>query len=690
MTPAEAIARHFGGDWDGSQGAFPTPGHSSRDRGTTVRDADNFDDVVFHCHNGELDWKTLKDECRKLGLLPQRGRPDAPAQWVKTGRYEYTDADGVTVYQTVRIEKRGERKKFIAQQPNGQGGWINNLQGVERILYRLPDVLAGREADEIVYLVEGERKADKLADWGLTGTAIAFGAQGWNKGARNYARDLAGRTVVILPDNDDTGRAFAQTVRQALENVGCTVAIVALPGLSEKGDIIDWRGSADDLRALTDAALRGAGEPEPVTATVPDLLPLIDPGAWHGMIAPVRQWALQDWIPARQATYLTGAGSAGKSLLAQQLATCIAIGRPFLGIDTRQSVAIYVTCEDDADELHRRQAAICQALGIDLRDLSGKLHLVSLAGAISNELATFDPQGRMGTTKAWETLHATVLHTGAGFIALDNVAHMFAGNENIRNQVAAFCGLLNRLAVDGDASVLFIGHPNKAGDAYSGSTAWENQVRSRIFLDRPHDEDGEVMDPDARQISRAKANYARNGETVPFRWHQWAFVQEADLPTGVHAQIAAVAQENAENERFLKCLAKATEEKRAMSPNKAASNYAPREFTKMPTGSGITEKGFAGAMQRLLHTGQISNGMRVYQRSNRTWATGLGVAQTLAQTPAQTDAHRRTNPADDTREDAHKAARTPEPIYKYIRQKDSGWSPEVLLDDCDYDEDMPL
>src|SRR3546814_19737218 len=64
----------------------------------------------------------------------------------------------------------------------------------------------------------------------------------------------------------------------------------------------------------------------------------------------------------RQATYLTGPGSAGKSLLGQQLATCHALGRPFLGVDTRGGPALYITCEDDKDELHRRQAAICRAL----------------------------------------------------------------------------------------------------------------------------------------------------------------------------------------------------------------------------------------------------------------------------------------------------------------------------------------
>lgn len=54
-SAAEAITRHFGGDWHGSYGLFPTPGHSLRDRGTKVADSEN-GDVVFHSFNGG-DWQ---------------------------------------------------------------------------------------------------------------------------------------------------------------------------------------------------------------------------------------------------------------------------------------------------------------------------------------------------------------------------------------------------------------------------------------------------------------------------------------------------------------------------------------------------------------------------------------------------------------------------------------------------------
>ncbi len=412
-------------------------------------------------------------------------------------------------------------------------------------------------------------------------------------------------------------------------------------------------------------------------------LPLIDPAAWQGVDVPPRGWALEGWIPARQATYLTGAGSSGKSLLGQQLGTCVALGLPLLGIETRRAKSIYLTCEDDVDELHRRQKAICEAVNVDLRELSGRFHLVSLAGAIGNELATFDALGRMGTTAAWASLRATVEETGAGFIVLDNVAHLFAGNENIRNQVAAFCGLLNSLAADNGAAVLFIGHPNKAGDNFSGSTAWENQVRSRLFLDRPRDGDGEVTDPDARILTRAKANYARNGEGVSFRWHRWAFVREEDLQEADRARIAGELAAVTEDAAFVRCLAKAIEEKRATSASRSASNYAPRVFAAMPSARGVKLKGFEAALQRLLHSGEIVNGANVYRRDNRTWVTGLGFAPTPAPTPAPTLPQPCPNHADDTGGELPQPART-HPLYTTYK---SGAAHEVAAPDHGNDDD---
>ena len=654
MSLARAITESLRGDWSGDQGLIPTPGHSPKDRGLSIRDNATGDDVVLHCFNdASLDWKGLKDQWRKDGLLPDRNDARQPAQTPAT-RYVYRDSTGAEAFRMVR----GASKRFHVEHPDGRGGWAAGMNGTAPLPYRLPELLAAHP-DEPVYIVEGEKDADNLAALGFVTTTNPNGALKWRD---SFAEYLHGRECVILPDNDGPGRAHGLDVAARLRAANIDAVILELPGLPEKGDVSDWiaaGGTAAALGELTTLAFSGLTTPG-------ETLDLIDPALWFGIKPPAREWLLEGMMPTRQLTYLTGAGSAGKSLLAQQLATCTAAGLPLLGISARAGVAIYVTCEDDPDELHRRQAALCASLGLSIRDLGGKLHLASLAGTINSEIATFDQLGRMSTTPAWHRLRATAMQLRPALIALDGVAHLFAGNENIRNQVAAFCGLLNSLAAESGAAVLLLGHPNKAGDAFSGSTAWENQVRSRLFLETPKDDDGAVIDADVRTLSLEKANYARNGASVAFRWHDWAFVLPGDLPADQRADIAASAQASAENAAFLRCLAKATEERRAASSSLTASNYAPRLFAKMPTAKGMKVRGFEAALQRLLHSGAIINAAKVYQRDNRAWVTGLGVAPTLAPTPAQTLHEGCTDPCEDTGKNLHQPARTHPPSTTYI------------------------
>jgi hypothetical protein len=402
---AKRATAHFNGTWHGSYGSAPSPGHSRHDRGLTFKDEPGAPDgLLVNTFNG-ANPLAVKDELRKAGILPAWAPDSGAAAWRVTGTYEYADEGGAVLYRTVRREKHGQPKQFVAQRPDSKGGWISKIGDSRRVLCRLPELLAADPA-ETVYFVEGERKADKLASWGLVATAVAFGCRGWRN---DYAKALAGRTVAILPDNDDEGRKFAKTVWSAIEAAGGTAHILELPGLPEKGDMIDWTGTADELRELTGKAL----DP-PVAA-----LPLIDLAHWTRQ-PPMREFAWGDWIPLRQTTMLTGKGGVGKSLLAQMLCTCIALGRPLLGMETRQSNSLYITAEDDADELWRRQWAICEALRVPLTAIAGKLHLVSLCGETDTALATFDANLKLQATERWRQVLATAEAHDIRFAAFDN------------------------------------------------------------------------------------------------------------------------------------------------------------------------------------------------------------------------------------------------------------------------------
>ena len=64
-----------------------------------------------------------------------------------------------------------------------------------------------------VYIVEGEKDVDRLWDLGLVATCNNGGAGQWES---RYAEWLTGRTVVILPDNDELGSRHAAQVAQSL------------------------------------------------------------------------------------------------------------------------------------------------------------------------------------------------------------------------------------------------------------------------------------------------------------------------------------------------------------------------------------------------------------------------------------------------------------------------------------------
>ncbi len=585
MTIAQDITKRFHGEWHGDYGAFPTPGHGAKDRGTTVKDdPDAPDGVLIHSFNGG-DPLAIKDQCRELGILPRRDNW-AQSSWRVTGTYEYADIDGAILYRTVRKEKAGERKRFVAERAQGRG-WTNGLGDVDRVLYRLPDIAA--DPAKPVFLVEGERKADKLASWGFTATAVAFGAQGWRK---DYAGALKDRTVIILPDNDDPGRAFADKACKDMERVGCRVHVIDLPGLPPKGDIIDWTGTAADLRAIVDATVN----PPVETFQMADL------GAWGGREPVPKAFIMPGFVPARELTLATGAGGANKSTFGQQLATCVAAGVPMLGINVMPCNALYITAEDDEDRLHWMQAHICRALGIGMASLVAKLHLASLRGRLGNELATFDVEGKLRPSPSFKTLRATIERAKAGLVVLDNAAHLFAGNENDRQQVTAFVNLLYSLCQDLGVTIILVAHSNKAGDSYSGSTAWLNAVRSQIVLSRP---DGS-MDPDERVLSLGKANYARQGEEIRFRWHDFALKLDNDLPDTTRAELADAAAVAGANAAFLNCLrARAAQgEGRGVGPS-SGPNYAPAQFEGMPEAKGFRKDKLKAAMDRLFSLGRI-------------------------------------------------------------------------------------
>jgi hypothetical protein len=106
---------------------------------------------------------------------------------------------------------------------------------------------------------------------------------------------------------------------------------------------------------------------------------VISPAIFFGLEPPKRRWVVPEWIPYGAVTGLYGEGGLGKSLLAQQLQTGTALGTTWLGLPVEQVVSLGVYCEDDEDELRRRQRDINADYRVDLDGL-GKMYWMSRLG----------------------------------------------------------------------------------------------------------------------------------------------------------------------------------------------------------------------------------------------------------------------------------------------------------------------
>ncbi len=162
--------------------------------------------------------------------------------------YIYTDERTQPLFEVCRFPG----KRFAQRRSDGKGGWIWNLDGVRRVLYRLEEVML---ADQIV-VVEGERDTESLRTLGVIATTNSGGARGWQ---REYAEFLRGKRVAIIPDADEPGRNWADAIVRDLVGVAVSIQRLELPGIEpgSGGDISDWLAmghSKAELLVLIEAA----------------------------------------------------------------------------------------------------------------------------------------------------------------------------------------------------------------------------------------------------------------------------------------------------------------------------------------------------------------------------------------------------------------------------------------------------
>jgi RecA-family ATPase len=304
-------------------------------------------------------------------------------------------------------------------------------------------------------------------------------------------------------------------------------------------------------------------------------------------------------------TLLSGDGGTGKTTLALQLAVAMRTDGEWVGMKITQGSAVFVTSEEEREDVNLILRAILKAERKSLADCPG-LHVLPLADRDACLAAEPNRVAKLTATPLRHALVRIIERCKPRLVVLDTLADLFSGEEISRRHSRGFIVLLKQLAIRHDLAVLLIAHPSltgmNTGTGLSGSTDWHNGPRARLYFQQPKDKEGKTIDGDARTLTVKKIQYARSGTVFRLRRRDGVFVYEGKEGGASSFDRAASA---AKSETVFLALLRSYEEQGCRVSPSPGANYAPVVFEREDDAEGITKIAFASAMGRLLKTNRI-------------------------------------------------------------------------------------
>lgn len=353
MTPQEAVDEAL----DGRTSVIRCPAHEDGNPSLSVRPGDRVP-VVLHCHAGcnpddiieagGLDWAQV------CNPLDQVQRVQDSGTWTPAGVasnvYTYVDHQGTVLYEVMRVPQADGKKRFLQRRPDASAphGHRWNLDGVERVLFRLPDVMRAVRAGRTIHVAEGEKCVEALLTVIPEGEEATCNPQGAGKWLPQFTSTLAGADVVLYSDADDAGRHHARAVREALLEAGCTVTVKeAPPGSLPSGKAINDVADHIEAGLSLDLLLETTPQSEVEKArTGIDILDLV--------MRPRGQfeWAIDNTMAMGERLILIGFEGTGKSTLCRQIAAMTAAGlHPFTGAALKEPRRVlFIDSENHPDQ----------------------------------------------------------------------------------------------------------------------------------------------------------------------------------------------------------------------------------------------------------------------------------------------------------------------------------------------------
>lgn len=420
-----------------------------------------------------------------LGSVRLKGHDSNPGKkkgTIVVSTHIYVDASGQPIYKVERrMQADGTGSKFYWQYAYVHGEWEyfggkkpRPEGAILPTLYNLPKVLASVQAGTSIYVVEGEKAADRLIEAGLVATTNAGGANKWTA---EYADFLTGANVVILPDHDDPGEKHAALVLKSVQGKANSVKVLRLPGLQQKEDVYDWlttRGhTAEELSSLADQTPEAPQE-ETAPAKASKWSQLLTTDDLLGR--PAKQWLLDQFLGVGDFAMVAGPPGAGKSFIILDLCLALVLGEQFASqFNAREDATrvLYLASEGHEGFSQRLKAAK-KKYQVEAQHLQN----FRIIEAVPN----FYAQGGEDAVESFiEGLQSTGFHPD--LIVVDTFHDSITGaNENDSGDAGVVLKNIQKVRQALACAVMVVHHTGKSGETERGSSAYKGKADLLVFV----------------------------------------------------------------------------------------------------------------------------------------------------------------------------------------------------------------
>lgn len=393
--------------------------------------------------------------------------------------HEYTDEGGKLLSQVLKYEP----KRFAQRAPDGLGGWSYRLDGVRRVLYKLPNVATAIETGLPVVGAEGEKDADSLISLGLCGTTSPMGA---GKFRTEYAEVLRGAEVWWFIDNDEQGRKHGQDVAQKCAAVVRSFKILEPPAPhKDVSDWIDAGATREDIERLANATdpYEAPMNPEANKEWDDDLV--VSAADFVSQNQAPHKMLVEGIWPEHAIGFISASPKSYKTYMALDLAFAVATGTMFLGRfpapSDRQRTVLFIQEESSRSAFRDRLTAVGSRFG-------GVPESIRL---ITNKSVVLEDE-------SWvERIEAALTRYKPDLVVLDPLASLTSGDENSSQEMGRVVRLLRGWRDRHGCAICVVHHSGKgsekggskrSGEKMRGSSALHGASETALYLDRADDE----------------------------------------------------------------------------------------------------------------------------------------------------------------------------------------------------------